>query len=161
MAGVSVDAAPTNNRVPANRAEPDPIFSFVPTELAVKCRALVETYHTTHGYTSLPDLLWRSNMRHMIKRRRELGEIYRKACKARSAKHANNSFVLIATAILTLEVLARDIGGLGTQFPNGKQEANELLRISPLKPRIWLMDTYIEASHYASLIRSLTRARGE
>jgi hypothetical protein len=160
MAGVSLDAASGNAEIAADRSEPDEIFRLVPSELAAKCRVLVENYHGIHGYGSLPDVLWHSVMRDMIKRHRKLGEAYRSACKARSAKHANYSLVLIAASILALEVLARDIADWGTHLPDAKREADELLRISSLKQRKLLVDRYIATTHYASSVRALARASG-
>jgi hypothetical protein len=41
-------------------------FRFVPRELALKCRKLIDSYHTMHGYAGLADMLWNSNARDII-----------------------------------------------------------------------------------------------
>lgn len=35
-------------------------FQFLPDEFVDKCCALVKDYHTVHGFSCLPDVLWRS-----------------------------------------------------------------------------------------------------
>jgi len=121
----------------------DASFRFVPNELTGKCRTLIESYHAAHGYSCLPDVLWQSNARDLIRRHRQLGKIFKSASKVRSAKHANDSLLSIATAVVSLEVLARDFVGWGKQFPDAKQEAERLLGTFQHAQRIWLMDTYV------------------
>ncbi len=118
-------------------------FRFVPRELAVKCRKLIESYHEMHGYGCLPDMLWHSDARDIIECQRDLAQIFKKASKSRGAKRANDSLLLIATLIVSLEVLARDFAGWGKRFPPAKREAERLLGDFPLRQRIWLMDMYL------------------
>ena len=66
-------------------------FSFVPSELAAKCRSLVESFHGTHGYVGLPDMLWLSDARDIIERHADLAQLFKKASKSRGAKRANDS----------------------------------------------------------------------
>jgi hypothetical protein len=118
-------------------------FQFVPKELAAKCRKLIESYHAMYGYVGLPDMLWLSDARDIIECHRDLTQIFKKASKSRGAKRANASFMLIATSVVSLEVLARDFAGWGSRFPTAKGEAEKLLGDYPQRQRIWLMDLYL------------------
>jgi len=121
-------------------------FHFLPSELAVKCRALIESYHDMLGYGCLPDMLWQSDARDIIECDRELAQLFRNASKSRCAKRANDSFRLIAIVVVSLETLARDFAGWGKRFPNTKREAERLLGAFPLRQRVWLMDMYLYPS---------------
>lgn len=121
-------------------------FRFLPSELAVKCRALIESYHEMLGYGCLPDMLWHSDARDIIACDRELARLFKSASKSRCAKRANDAFRLIATVVVSLETVARDFAGWGKRFPNTKREAERLLGGFPLKPRVWLMDMYLYPS---------------
>jgi hypothetical protein len=127
----------------AGAASLSPGFRFVPGELAVKCRKLIESYHAIYGYVGLPDMLWLSDARDIIERHRDLERIFRRASKSRGAKRANESFLLIATTIVSLEVLARDFSGWGTRFPTAKRGAEKVLGGLPQLRRAWLMDLYL------------------
>src|SRR5580700_11574255 len=117
-------------------------FRFVPRELAVKCRRLIESYHAIYGYVGLPDMLWLSDARDIIERDRELTRIFKRAARSRAAKQANDSFLHIATTIVSLEVLACDFSGWGKRFPAAKGEAEKILGRLPQLRRTWLMDLY-------------------
>jgi len=121
-------------------------FHFLPSELAVKCRALIESYHDMLGYNCLPDMLWQSDARDIIECDRELAQLFRNASKSRCAKRANDSFRLIAIVVVSLETLARDFAGWGKRFPNTKREAERLLGAFPLRQCVWLMDMYLYPS---------------
>jgi len=121
-------------------------FHFLPSELAVKCRALIESYHDMLGYNCLPDMLWQSDARDIIECDRELAQLFKNASKSRCAKRANDSFRLIAIVVVSLETLARDFAGWGKRFPNTKREAERLLGAFPLRQRVWLMDMYLYPS---------------
>jgi hypothetical protein len=121
-------------------------FRFLPSDLAVKCRALIESYHDMHGYGCLPDMLWHSNARDIIECDRELAQLFKNASKSRGAKRANVSLLLIATVVVSLETLARDFAGWGNRFPTTKREAERLLGGFPLRQRVWLMDMYLYSS---------------
>jgi len=123
-----------------------PNFRFVPNELARKCRKLVESYHEIHGYACLPDMLWHSNARDIIECHRDLMQVFRNASKSRSAKRANDSFLLIATAIVSLEVVARDFAGWGRRFPAARRKAEAMFADFPARPRNWFMDKYLYPS---------------
>jgi hypothetical protein len=118
-------------------------FRFVPRELAIKCRRLIESYHAIYGYVGLPDMLWLSDARDIIECHRDLTRIFKKASKSRGAKRANDSFLLVATTIVSLEVLARDFSGWGKRFPAAKREAEKVFGDLPQLRRTWLMDLYL------------------
>jgi hypothetical protein len=128
------DQAPTN-------AGSD--FRFLPKELTAKCRKLVESYHAIHGFGCLPDMLWHSDARDIIECSRELSRIFKTASKSRCAKRANESLMLIATVVLSLEILARDFSGWGKRFWSAKRTAEGLLADFELKPRTWFLDQYL------------------
>ena len=121
-------------------------LQFVPRDLAFKCRKLVETYHDIYGCAGLPDMLWLSGGRDVIECHSALTRIFTKASKSRGAKRANDTFMLIATVIVALEVLARDYAGWGRRFPAAKREAENLLGDLPPGQRVWLMDWYLYPS---------------
>jgi hypothetical protein len=118
-------------------------FKFLPPELSAKCHKLIESYHAIHGYVGLADMLWLSDARDVIECDRDLTQIFRRGSKSRGAKRANDSFVRIATVIVSLEVLARDFADWGKRFPDAKQEAEKVLGDYPLRQRVWLMDLYL------------------
>jgi len=118
-------------------------FRFLPRELAGKCRKLIESYHAMHGFGCLPDMLWHSDGRDIIECHRELTLVFKAASKSRAAKRANDSLLLIATVIVSLEVLARDFAGWGKRFPDAKRQAEQMLGEFPLRERTWLMDLYL------------------
>jgi hypothetical protein len=118
-------------------------FQFLPKELTVKCRKLIESYHAMYGYVGLPDMLWLSDARDVIECHSELTQIFKKASKARGAKRANDTFLLVVTLIVAVEVLARDYIGWGKRFPAAQREAEKLLGDFSTRPRTWLMDLYL------------------
>ena len=130
-------------RQTADKAGGQRLFKFAPKELTTKCRKLIESYHAIYGHGGLPDMLWLSDARDIIECDRELMQIFRKASKSRGAKRANDSFLHIATAIVSLEVLARDFADWGKRFPDAKQAAEKVLGDYPLRRRAWLMDLYL------------------
>jgi hypothetical protein len=124
----------------------DPSFRFLPSELASKCRKLVESYHEIHGYACLPDMLWHSNARDIIECHRDLMQVFKNASKLRSAKRANDSFLLIAIAVVSLEVLARDFAGWGRRFPGARRKAEAVFADFSTRRRLWFMDKYLYPS---------------
>ena len=135
-------------------------FRFVPRELAGKCRQLIESYHAIYGYVGLPDMLWLSDARDIIECHRDLTRIFKKASKARAARRANDSFLLIATTIVSIEVLARDFSGWGKRFPAAKREAEKVLGGLPQLRRTWLMDLYLlRRWAFAASLPILSRGR--
>jgi hypothetical protein len=132
---------------PAPRAL-DLDFSFVPKSLAEKCRRLIETYHAMHGYACLPDMLWQPELRDFIEMQRDFQQIFKRASTARSAKRANEGFVLIATTVLSLEVLASDFASWSVRYPAAKRRADAILQEYTLNSRTWLMDRYLYPRSY-------------
>jgi hypothetical protein len=118
-------------------------FRFIPSELAVKCKTLIESYHEMHGYGPLPDMLWHSNARDVIECHRELMDIFQSASRSRCAKRANSSMLLVATVIVAVEVLARDFAGWGKRFPAARREAEGVLIDFTRRTRGWFMDQYL------------------
>jgi hypothetical protein len=138
-------------------------FKFVPKELAAKCRKLVESYHAMHGYAQLPDMLWNSDARDIIECSPELTQIFKSAAKSRGAKRANDSFLLLATLVVSLEVLARDFAGWGKRFPAAKRDAEAILIDFPQRQRNWFMDRYLypSLSTHRELVSSIAPSTPE
>jgi hypothetical protein len=113
----------------------------LPQALAAQCQSLIESYHEIHGYACLPNMLWRAQFGDFINKHPHLRQILRKASTTRSAKISNKGFVEIATAILSLEILASDFASWSTMFPEAKSMANTLLRMRG--PRMSLMEHYL------------------
>jgi hypothetical protein len=125
-------------------------LKFIPSALSAKCRQLIETYHDIHGYSCLPDRLWHPETRNFIECRKDFHKIFRRAAIAKSAKKANEGFVLIATTILALEVLSSNFSGWGQQYPLGKRRADALLAEFMPHASTWLMDMYLYPRNYIS-----------
>jgi hypothetical protein len=138
MQAVTSAAPATNGEVGIS-----PAFRFIPYELVIKCRALIESYHAVYGYVGLPDMLWLSDARDIIACHDGLGRAFKKGAKSRGAKRANDSFLLIATTIVSLEILARDFSGWGKRFPAAQHQAETMLGDLPQLRRTWLMDLYL------------------
>ena len=142
--GLNVPEAATDVGPPADAgAAVSARFCFVPRELAMKCRQLIESYHALYGYVGLADMLGLADARDIIECDRDLARIFKKASKTRAAKRANDSLLLIAITILSVELLARDFSGWGKRFPAAKREAEKVLNDLPRLPRTWLMDLYL------------------
>jgi hypothetical protein len=124
-------------------------FRFVPRELAIKCRTFIESYHAMHGYAQLADMLWHSDARDLIDCQPDLAQIFKKASKSRCAKRTNDSLLLVATVIASVEVLARDFAGWGKMFPHAKRAAEAMLVDFPVRRRTWFIDLYLYPSIYA------------
>ena len=139
----SSDFATSMGRPAENHVFKQRTFQFVPKDLSAKCRRLIESYHAIYGYVGLPDMLWLSDARELIESHDDLALLFKKAPKSRGAKRANESFLSIATTIVSLEVLARDFAGWGRRFPEAKHEAENVLGALPSRRRTWLMDLYL------------------
>jgi hypothetical protein len=86
-------------------------------------------------------MLWKAQLGDFIMKHPHLRQILKKASTTRSAKISNKGFVEIATAILSLEILASDFASWSTMFPEAKSMANALLRMRG--PRMSLMEYYL------------------
>ena len=91
-------------------------LSFLPKTLTTQCQSLIESYHELHGYACLPDILWKARLRPFIEAHLEFKLLLRKASTTRSALKSNESFVRIATAILSLEILASSFSWAGARY---------------------------------------------
>src|SRR6202521_2361344 len=103
-------------------------FSFLPNSLTAQCRSLIESYHELHGYTCLPDILWKARLGPFIEAHREFRQLLRKASTTRSAKKSNQGFVQIATTILSLEILASSFAGWSTIYPRAAFTTKSILK---------------------------------
>ncbi|MDP9083391.1 MAG: hypothetical protein M3N50_06450, partial [Pseudomonadota bacterium] len=99
------------------RTTDDSDIAFVPRGLTSQCRRLIESYHTLIGFSSLPDILWKAQLGTFIERHAELALLHRGGSRARSAKTSRECYLKLATAILSLEVLASGFAGWSKIYP--------------------------------------------
>src|SRR5579862_2869876 len=120
-----------------------PDFDFLPQKLRNQCRSLIESYHDLHGYSCLPDILWKAGLGPFIETHREFRQLLRKASTTRSAKRSNEGFAQIATTLLSLEILSSNFAGWSTLYPQAAYAAKSILkRHSPLS-QTPLMESYL------------------
>jgi hypothetical protein len=120
-----------------------PDFSFLPNSLTAQCRSLIESYHELHGYTCLPDILWKARLGPFIEAHRELRHLLRKASTTRSAKKSNEGFVRIATLLMSLEILASSFAGWSAIYPQAASRAHAILKRTARSPHMPLMEFYL------------------
>jgi hypothetical protein len=125
-------------------------FSFLPMSLAGQCQSLIESYHELHGYTCLPDILWKARLGPFIETHREFRLLLRKASTTRSAKKSNEGFVRIATTLLSLEILASSFAGWSAIYPQAASRAQAILKRTARSPNTPLMDFYLYPPKYIS-----------
>ena len=135
-----------------------PDFSFLPNSLTAQCRSLIESYHELHGYTCLPDILWKARLGPFIEAHRELRHLLRKASTTRSAKKSNEGFVRIATLLMSLEILASSFAGWSAIYPQAASRAQAILMRNAHSPHMPLMEFYLYPPRYlsAAAIATLT-----
>jgi len=144
-----------------------PDFSFLPESLAGQCQRLIEGYHELHGYTCLPDILWKAGLGPFIEAHREFRQILKKASTTRSAKKSNEGFVRIATTLLSLEILASSFAGWSAIYPQAASRALAILKHNARGPHMPLMEFYLYPPKYissaviATLAPPATRQPGE
>ena len=126
----------------------DHAFGFIPDELRSQCHRLIVTFHEMHGYSCLPDLLWKAGLASFIEQHSALSNALQKASTARSARRANEFFVIIAVEILALEVLARDYASWSGISPAARDKAVELLGDGTPASRTWLIEHYLYPPRY-------------
>jgi hypothetical protein len=142
-------------------------FSFLPKSLTAQCQSLIGSYHELHGYACLPDILWKARLGHFIEAHQEFRQLLRKASTTRSAKKSNEGFVLIATTILSLEILASSFAGWSAIYPEAGSVARAILQRKALSPHMPLMEFYLYPPKYissaaiATLVPPPTRQSGE
>ncbi len=125
-------------------------FGFVPEALRTQCHKLVVSFHEMHGYACLPDMLWKAGLAGLIDRHKALRNALQKASTARSARRANEFFVIIAAESLALEVLARDYGNWSGAAPAARAKALEVLEAGTSAARTWLIEHYFYPPRYDS-----------
>jgi hypothetical protein len=125
-------------------------LNFLPQTLSSQCQGLIESYHELHGYACLPDMLWKAQLGGFIEMHPRFRQILKKASTTRSAKKSNRGFVEIATAILSLEILASDFARWSTIFPEAKLMAQAVLRGLTRGSRTPLMECYLYPPKYIS-----------
>jgi hypothetical protein len=130
-------------------------MGFLPENLVTRCRMVVESYHASHGYSCLPDILWKARLGPFIERDPTLRQLLRKASTAKSAKKANEGFVAIAAAILSLEILASSFAGWSGLFPEAGRKARALLERSA-DGRSPLMEHYVYPPKYSNVFAKLS-----
>jgi hypothetical protein len=140
LAGGAV--APAQDSAPAAKNEEFEL-GFLPPTLKTQCRSLIESYHEVHGFACLPDVLWKFRLGPFIQRQRELRQCLKKASTSRSAKKANEGFVQIATAILSLEILASSFAGWSAIYPEAGETARNILKRHVRGLHMPLMEFYL------------------
>ena len=118
-------------------------FSFLPDSLTAQCKRLIESYHELHGYTCLPDILWKARLGPFIQAHREFRHLLKKASTTRSAKKSNEGFVRITTTILSLEILASSFAGWSAIYPQDASRACAILERNARGPHMPLMEFYL------------------
>ena len=125
-------------------------FSFLPSTLVSKSKQFIETYHELNGYSSLVVILWHPEIRNYVEINECLKLTFKKATTSRSAKKADQGLVLVATAILSLEIMSSGFAGWAQRFPSAHRKANGLLRTYVPSARTWLMDNYLYPRAYVT-----------
>jgi hypothetical protein len=125
-------------------------LSFLPKSLTAQCQSLIESYHELHGYSCLPNILWKARLGPFIQAHRELRQLLRKASTTRSAKKSNEGFVRITTKLLSLEILASSFAGWSAIYPEAGSMAHAILRRNARSPQMPLMEFYLYPPKYIS-----------
>jgi hypothetical protein len=156
MGAVTAVARDARSSTSAKADEVD--LSFLPKNLTAQCRSLIESYHEVHGFACLPDVLWKSRLGPFIEKQPELRQFLRKASTTRSAKKANEGFVRIATAILSLEILASSFAGWSAIYPEPGEKARVILKRNARTSHMPLMEFYLYPPKYISTAAIATLA---
>jgi hypothetical protein len=125
-------------------------LSFLPKSLTAQCQSLIESYHELHGYSCLPNILWKARLGPFIQAHPELRQLLKKASTTRSAKKSSEGFVRIATKILSLEILASSFAGWSAIYPEAGSMAHAVLRRNARSPHMPLMEFYLYPPKYIS-----------
>jgi hypothetical protein len=142
-------------------------LSFLPKALTAQCQSLIESYHELHGYSCLPDILWKARLGPFIETHRVLRQFLRKASTTRSAKKSSDGFVQIAKAILSLEILASSFAGWSAIYPEAGLKACAILKRTARGAQMPLMEfyryppKYISSAAIATLAPPMSRLSGE
>jgi hypothetical protein len=144
VAGDAADAVVIDNKA-------DSDLGFLPATLTGQCRSLIESYHDLHGYACLPDILWKARLGPFIQSHREFRRLLRKASTTRSAKKSSEGFVLIATRILSLEILSSSFAGWSAIYPEAGTMARAILKRLARNGPMPLIEFYLYPPKYISL----------
>jgi hypothetical protein len=123
-------------------------FSFLPKSLISQCQVLIESFHDLHGYSCLPDILWKAGLGPFIKTHAQLRHLLRKASTTRSAKKSNAGFAEIATTMLSLEILAGRFGGWSNIYPHEATKSQEILKTIARVAKNPLIEFYLYPPKY-------------
>ena len=156
MDGVTRTGGASGDTLSDSNGSPD--FGFLPQNLRNQCRSLIESYHGLHGYSCLPDILWKAGLGPFIETHREFRQILKKASTTRSAKKANDGFTQIATALLSLEILASNFAGWGTIYPQAASTAKSILKRHARFSSTPLMESYLYPPKHLSSAAIVTLA---
>lgn len=133
-------------------------LGFIPASLIGQCRSLIIGYHDLYGYACLPDILWRARLGQLIEKRRDFQQLLRQASTTRSAKRSNDGFVAIATAILSLEILASDFSGWSVMFPEARLVASGILQCHVGSSYTPLIENYLYPPKHVNFARFIAVA---
>jgi hypothetical protein len=148
MDGVSRTGCTNDDSSSDGNGNPD--FGFLPQNLRSQCRSLIESYHGLHGYSCLPDILWKAGLGPFIETHREFRLLLRKASTTRSAKKSNDGFTQIATTLLSLEILASHFAGWSAIYPQAASTAKSILKRHARISSTPLMESYLYPPKYLS-----------
>jgi hypothetical protein len=123
-------------------------FGFLPKSLISQCQVLIESFHELHGYSCLPNTLWKAGLGPFIEKQSQFRQLLRKASTTRSAKKANEGFVRIATTILALEVLASRFAGWSNVYPKEATRSRAILKANAQGPHAPLIEFYLYPPKY-------------
>src|SRR6202453_339635 len=123
---------------------------FLPQNLTAQCHSLIVSYHELHGYACLPNILWKARLGHFIEAHQEFRQLLKKASTTRSAKKSNEGFALIATTILSLEILASSFAGWSAIYPQAGLIARAILQRNARSPHMPLMEFYLYPHRHMS-----------
>jgi hypothetical protein len=118
-------------------------FSFVPTVLIEYYKPFIISYHKLSGFSFLPDILWHPEIRKFIEADLTLRELFKKSSSSRSAKRANEGFVMIAALILSAEILAVGLAGWARRYPAAHKKAKTLFAEYAPNSRARLTERYV------------------
>src|ERR1700735_2803975 len=125
-------------------------LNFLPKNLMTQCQSLIVSYHELHGYACLPNVLWKARLGHFIEAHKDFRQLLKKASTTRSAKKSNEGFVVIATTILSLEILASSFAGWSAIYPQAGLIARAILQHNARSPHMPLMEFYLYPPKYIS-----------
>jgi hypothetical protein len=95
-------------------------------------------------------VLWKARLGHFIEAHKEFRQLLKKASTTRSAKKSNEGFVVIATTILSLEILASSFAGWSAIYPQAGLIARAILQHNARSPHMPLMEFYLYPPKYIS-----------